>query len=83
MGILARFRLQRRLRHRLRVQHVLQAIRDGHHYGLAIMEYAKVSAGRLYPILVELERDGLVTSEWEHISPQAEGRPRRRLYRAT
>jgi PadR family transcriptional regulator PadR len=83
MGILASFRIRRRLRHRVRVHRVLQAIRDGHDYGLGIMRAADIGAGSLSLILAELEREGVITSEWESIDPDAEGRPRRRLYRAT
>jgi DNA-binding PadR family transcriptional regulator len=79
MGILDRLR-QRRQEGRARV---LQAIRDGHDYGLAIMRHAKVGAGSLYVILAELERKGVITSEWEDIDPNTHGRRRRRLNRAT
>lgn len=79
MGILDRMRQRRQERR----ERVLQAIRDGHHYGLAIMGHAKVGAGSLYVILAELEREGVITGEWENIDPDTESRRRRRLYRAT
>jgi DNA-binding PadR family transcriptional regulator len=78
MGILNRLRQRRQDRR----ERMLQAIRDGHNYGLDIMRAARVGAGSLYPILVELERDGAITNEWENVDP-TEWRPRRRLYRAT
>jgi DNA-binding PadR family transcriptional regulator len=39
--------------------------------------------GTLYKALARLERDGLLSSEWEVVDPVTAGRPRRRLYRAT
>ena len=65
---------------------VLQALlRDpvGESYGLKLAEKTGLLPGTTYPILLRLEKDGWVTSWWEEISPEAEGRPRRRYYRLT
>jgi DNA-binding PadR family transcriptional regulator len=42
-----------------------------------------LASGSLYPILLRLERVGLLRSRWEKIDPSKEGRPRRRLYQMT
>jgi PadR family transcriptional regulator PadR len=53
-------------------------------YGLQICEQAGLASGTIHPILARLEREhGWVTSHWEDISPQDEGRPRRRYYKLT
>jgi len=53
-------------------------------YGLQICETAGLPSGTIHPILARLEHEhGWVTSRWEGISPQAEGRPRRRYYQLT
>jgi DNA-binding PadR family transcriptional regulator len=51
--------------------------------GADIMKTARVSSGTLYPILLRLERVGVLSSRWEDERPQDLGRPRRRLYRIT
>ena len=51
--------------------------------GADIMKAARISSGTLYPILLRLERVGVLTSRWEVERPQDLGRPRRRLYRIT
>ena len=66
---------------------VLSALQDGelHGYGIAQRvrdqseELVRLSEGMLYPLLHELERDGLVQSRWER--PDA-GRDRK-YYRLT
>lgn len=53
-------------------------------YGLQICEQAGLPSGTIHPILARLEHQhGWVTSSWEDIKPQKEGRPRRRYYRLT
>jgi PadR family transcriptional regulator, regulatory protein PadR len=51
--------------------------------GADIMKAARIQSGTLYPILLRLERVGVLTSRWEDDRPQELGRPRRRLYRLT
>jgi len=51
--------------------------------GADIMKSAGISSGTLYPILLRLERAGVLASRWEKDTPQDLGRPRRRLYRIT
>lgn len=52
------------------------------HYGLEIMRLTGLRSGTVYPILARLEREGVVESWWED-DASAQGRPRRRYYRAT
>jgi PadR family transcriptional regulator PadR len=53
-------------------------------YGLQICEQAGLPSGTIHPILARLEHEhGWLTSRWEDIKPQDEGRPRRRYYRLT
>jgi PadR family transcriptional regulator, regulatory protein PadR len=51
--------------------------------GADVMKAARVSSGTLYPILLRLERAGVLTSRWERKRPEILGRPRRRYYRIT
>lgn len=51
--------------------------------GADLMKAARIASGTLYPILLRLERAGVLTSRWESDSPQTLGRPRRRFYRLT
>lgn len=52
-------------------------------YGLEIGELAELRSGTVHPILARLEGVGWLTSRWEDIDPQAEGRPARRYYQLT
>jgi PadR family transcriptional regulator PadR len=52
-------------------------------YGVEIGEYANLMSGTVHPILARLEGLGWLTSRWEDIDPQVEGRPARRYYRLT
>jgi PadR family transcriptional regulator PadR len=52
-------------------------------YGVEIGERATLRSGTVHPILARLEGVGWLTSRWEDIDPQAEGRPPRRYYRLT
>ena len=51
--------------------------------GADLMKAARVSSGTLYPILLRLERAGVLTSRWEEGRPEDLGRPRRRFYQIT
>ena len=51
--------------------------------GIDLMKVARVSSGTLYPILLRLEKAGVLTSRWETGRPEDLGRPRRRYYRIT
>jgi PadR family transcriptional regulator PadR len=52
--------------------------------GLQICEQAGLPNGTIHPILARMENEhGWLTSRWEDIRPEAEGRPRRRYYRLT
>jgi PadR family transcriptional regulator, regulatory protein PadR len=52
-------------------------------YGLEIMRAASLPSGTVYPLLARLEAAGWVAARDEDITPQDEGRPVRRYYRAT
>src|SRR4051794_6179385 len=52
-------------------------------YGLEIGDLANLRSGTVHPILARFEGVGWLTSRWEDIDPQAEGRPARRYYRLT
>lgn len=53
-------------------------------YGLQVCAGAGLPSGTIHPILARLEHEhGWLTSRWEDIKPQDEGRPRRRYYRLT
>jgi PadR family transcriptional regulator PadR len=49
-------------------------------YGLEIGRAAGLTGGSLYPVLLKLERAGVLVSGWEDVDPSEVGRPRRRLY---
>jgi DNA-binding PadR family transcriptional regulator len=51
--------------------------------GADLMKHLDVGPGTIYPVLVALERHGMVESRWEDSTAQELGRPRRRLYRIT
>lgn len=51
-------------------------------YGLEIIAETGVASGTLYPILIRLERRGLVKGNWAVDSDPSRG-PRRRYYRLT
>ena len=51
--------------------------------GIDVMVAAHVSSGTLYPLLLRLEKAGILSSRWESERPQDLGRPRRRLYHIT
>ena len=63
---------------------ILNAIRDGHAYGLDIVASTGLPSGTVYPTLGRLEKGGLVRASWEDQRQAAgEGRPRRRYYELT
>lgn len=51
--------------------------------GANLIKELKISSGSIYPILLRLEKNGLVRSSWETESASSLGRPRRRLYEVT
>ena len=51
--------------------------------GADVMKAAAISSGTLYPILLRLERVGVLESRWEDTPASELGRPRRRFYRLT
>src|SRR5436190_24014936 len=74
------------LRMTIPTQLVLDALLDQserERYGLEIGELASLRSGTVHPILARLEKVGWLTSRWEEIDPQTEGRPPRRYYRLT
>ena len=62
----------------------LEGAEPGYRFGFEIMEVTGLPSGTVYPALRRLERDGMVSSEWE---PEAEAlgepRPARRYYELT
>ena len=53
-------------------------------YGLEICAVTGLPSGTIHPILARLEHYfGWLTSRWEDIDPETEGRPRRRYYKMT
>lgn len=52
-------------------------------YGFGLLKSTGVKSGSLYPLLDRLEERGWIESWDEDIDVEAEGRPRRRLYRLT
>ena len=63
---------------------ILRAIREGHRFGLDMMDATNLPSGTVYPTLARMEARGFVESEWEaEEEASAAGRPRRRYYRLT
>lgn len=63
---------------------ILNAIRDGHAYGLDIVASTGLPSGTVYPTLGRLKRSGMVKGTWEdQRRAEREGRPRRRYYELT
>jgi PadR family transcriptional regulator len=63
---------------------VLHAVASGTAHGFDIIDATGLAGGTVYPALTRLERDGLVTSDWEAVAiARAERRPPRRYYRVT
>jgi DNA-binding PadR family transcriptional regulator len=49
-------------------------------FGFDVIRSTGLASGTVYPILQRLEGEGWLTSHWEDIAPELEGRPARRLY---
>lgn len=63
---------------------ILQAIEEGHRFGLDIMDATGLPSGTVYPTLARMEARAFVESEWEERSEaKAAGRPARRYYLVT
>ncbi len=63
---------------------ILAAVRDGHRFGLDMMDATGLPSGTVYPTLARMEDRAFLESEWEaEETARAEGRPRRRYYRLT
>lgn len=63
---------------------VMHAIANGAQHGFEIIAVCGAPGGTVYPALTRLERDGLLTSDWEPTeAARREGRPPRRNYRLT
>ena len=63
---------------------ILKALSLGYQFGFEIMEVSGLPSGTVYPALRRLERDGLVSSNWEaEDEALKEQRPARRYYELT
>jgi DNA-binding PadR family transcriptional regulator len=63
---------------------ILRSVREGHRFGLDIMDATGLPSGTVYPTLARMEDRAFVESEWEDAgTAKDEGRPRRRYYRLT
>lgn len=63
---------------------VLRAIGAGYGYGFSIMEASGLPSGTIYPALRRLEKDELISSQWEQQKiADAELRPPRKYYKLT
>jgi DNA-binding PadR family transcriptional regulator len=51
--------------------------------GVDVMRSSRLASGTTYPLMLRLERQGLLTSRWEEGDPTKLGRPRRRYYAIT
>lgn len=51
--------------------------------GVDVMRASRLASGTAYPIMLRLERHGLLTSRWEEGDPVEMKRPRRRYYAIT
>jgi DNA-binding PadR family transcriptional regulator len=63
---------------------LLQALLDRSHdwhYGYDLSQQTGLKSGTLYPILMRLERAGLLAARWQ--APSRPGAPPRHLYRLT
>lgn len=63
---------------------ILRSVREGHCFGLDVMDATGLPSGTVYPTLARMEDRGIVESEWEdEATAKQDGRPRRRYYRLT
>jgi PadR family transcriptional regulator, regulatory protein PadR len=67
----------------LKVLNIFLENLDEPQYGLEITKATGVQAGTLYPILMRLETNKWLESDWEDIDPVKEGRRARRYYTIT
>jgi PadR family transcriptional regulator PadR len=51
--------------------------------GAEIIRASGLASGTAYPIMLRLERTGMLTSKWEKGDPKKLGRPLRRYYKIT
>jgi PadR family transcriptional regulator PadR len=51
--------------------------------GVDVCKETNLKSGTVYPMLIKLNENGWLTSEWEDIDPKKEKRPQRRFYRIT
>ena len=63
---------------------VLQALANGVRHGFDVIDVTELPSGTVYPILRRLEREALVSAQWEHSAiAREEKRPPRRYYELT
>ena len=63
---------------------VLHALANGVRHGFDILDATGLPSGTVYPILRRLEREALVSAQWEEAAiAHAEQRPPRRYYELT
>ncbi|MGH9158726.1 MAG: PadR family transcriptional regulator [Vicinamibacteraceae bacterium] len=63
---------------------VLQALANGLRHGFDILDATGLPSGTVYPILRRLEREALVSAQWEDAAiAHEEQRPPRRYYELT
>jgi PadR family transcriptional regulator PadR len=63
---------------------ILQTVQAGCVYGFSVMEATGLPSGTVYPALRRLERDKLISAEWESETvAEAEERPPRKYYKLT
>ncbi len=67
----------------LKVLNIFLENLDEPQYGLEITKATGVQAGTLYPILMRLETNKWLSSDWEDIDPVKAGRRPRRYYTIT
>lgn len=51
--------------------------------GIDICQKTGMKSGTVYPLLIKMEENGWLESEWEDIDPRQEGRPKRHFYKIT
>ena len=51
--------------------------------GADLVALTSIASGSLYPLLLGLQKQGLLKGRWEAGDPRSLGRPLRRLYRLT
>ncbi len=63
---------------------VMHAIANGARHGFEIIDVCGAPGGTVYPALTRMERDGLLSSDWEGVEvARQERRPPRRYYALT